>query len=133
MVLNLFRRWSCKLFQRTRASKIPSVSRDSTTIAIVLACYCESHSELLSTLESLADQEGISHHKRMLVIVCDGQAKGKGEEKTTDRILIEDILKPEKEEWFPIGYESWDGSIDGVLASTGLWRGNRFLCIVSEH
>lgn len=115
-----------------RTKSIPSV-QEPTSIAMVLACYCESYEDIMATLESLDEQENIGQHKSMYIIVCDGMVKGKGAEKSTDRILIEDILKPEKEEWFPIAYESWDGVVNGVYASHGTWRGTPYVCLVKKR
>jgi len=100
---------------------------------MVLACYCESYQDLMDTLESLNSQEKVAHHKRMFIIICDGQVKGKGMEKSTDRILVEDILKPKEEHWFPVGYESWDGAVNGIYASAGIWEGTPYVCLVKKR
>lgn len=44
-------------------------------------------------------------------------------EKSTDRIFVENIFKPEKEHWFPLGCDSWDGVINGMYTSAGVWEG----------
>lgn len=132
MVLNLARVWLWrKLKKFTGFKKPPIMPTEPTVIAMVLACYCESHDELLATLESLHDQTGIDHHKRMFIIIVDGQVKGKGMKKSTDRILVEDILQPNEEHFFPVGYESWDGAMNGIYASAGDWRGVPYVCLVS--
>lgn len=109
MVLNLVRHWIQSriakgfrlLFNRPKA---PLPTEIPTTIAMVLACYCESYTDLMRTLDSLSEQEKVDHHKKMFIVVCDGQVKGKGMEKSTDRILVEDIFKPDEEMFFPVGY-----------------------------
>ncbi|KAG4414127.1 hypothetical protein IFR04_012733 [Cadophora malorum] len=134
MVLNLIRWWIwdqiLRLFNKTPP---PLPTHIPTTIAMVLACYCESYQDLMDTLESLNAQEKVEHHKKMFIIVCDGQVKGKGMAKSTDRILVEDILKPEKEHWFPVGYESWDGAINGIYASAGIWEGTPYVLLVKKR
>lgn len=97
---------------------------------MVLACYCESYDELMGTLNSLNEQERIEQHKKVFLVIVDGQVKGKGMEKSTDRVLVEDIFKPKEEKWFPLGYESWDGVINGLWASAGIWNGTPYICLV---
>ena len=133
MVLNLVRFWIWRHIKRACGWAKPMVQPTPTTIAMVLACYCENYDELMATLESLHAQEGVEQHKRMFLVVVDGQVKGKGMSKTTDRILVEDIFKPEKEEWFPVGYESWDGAINGIYACSGHWRGVPYVCLVKKR
>ncbi|KAB5528001.1 chitin synthase-domain-containing protein [Coniochaeta sp. 2T2.1] len=133
MVLNLLRFWLWRSFMRLIGKDKPPVQPTPTTIAMVLACYCENHDELMATLESLHAQENIEQHKKMFLVIVDGQVKGKGMDKTTDRILVEDIFKPEKEEFFPVGYESWDGAINGIYASAGEWRGVPYVCLVKKR
>lgn len=133
MVLNIVRWYIWKQLKKLVYNTPPPPTHIPTTIAMVLACYCESYEDLTNTLESLNAQEKIDHHQKMFIIVCDGQVKGKGMEKSTDRILVEDILKPEEEHWFPLGYESWDGVINEVLASAGTWKGTPYVCIVKKR
>lgn len=133
MVLNLVRYWLWRSFTRLLGFSKPPVQPSPSTIAMVLACYCENYNELMATLESLHAQEGIEQHKKMFLVVVDGQVKGKGMSKTTDRILVEDIFKPEKEEWFPVGYESWDGAINGIYACAGTWRDVPYVCLVKKR
>lgn len=133
MVLNLARYWLWRQTKRLLGFSKPPVQPKPTTIAMVLACYCENYDELMATLESLHDQENVEQHKKIFLVIVDGQVKGKGMSKTTDRILVEDIFKPEKEEWFPVGYESWDGVINGIYACAGEWRGVPYVCLVKKR
>ncbi|KAJ9134530.1 Glycosyltransferase family 2 protein [Coniochaeta hoffmannii] len=133
MVLNLTRYWLWRSLKRLLGFAKPPVQPSPTTIAMVLACYCENYDELMATLESLHAQENIEQHKKMFLVIVDGQVKGKGMSKSTDRILVEDIFKPEKEEWFPVGYESWDGVINGIYACAGMWRGVPYVCLVKKR
>lgn len=134
MVLNILRWFLWGRFLKFMGKgPVEPATHEPTSIAMVLACYCESYDDLMGTLESLNEQEKVDHHKKMFLIICDGQVKGKGMEKSTDRILVEDILKPEEEHFFPIGYESWDGAINGIYASSGTWRGTPFVCLVKKR
>jgi len=102
MVLNLVRYWLWRQLTRLLGFAKPPVQPTTpTTIAMLLACYCENYDELMATLESLHAQENVEQHKKVFVIIVDGQVKGKGMSKTTDRILVEDIFKPEEEGWSP--------------------------------
>jgi hypothetical protein len=90
----------------------------------------------MATSESLPAQEGIEQHNkhnRMLLVVVDGQVEGKRLTKSTDRILVEDIFEPEKEEQFPICYESWDGVINGIYARSAVRRGLPYVCLVKTR
>lgn len=138
MVLNLTRIWIqrkiIKLGRRVlNKPKTPPPTHIPTTIAMVLACYCESYEDLMRTLDSLSEQERVEHHKKMFIIIVDGQVKGKGMEKSTDRVLVEDIFAPTEEHFFPIGYESWDGVINGIYASAGVHNGIPYCCIVKKR
>jgi chitin synthase len=134
MVLNLTRYWLWRSLMRLlRLEKPPVQPTTPATIAMVLACYCENYDELMATLESLHAQEDIEQHKKMFLVIVDGQVKGKGMAKSTDRILVEDIFKPEREEWFPVGYESWDGVINGIYACAGIWRDVPYVCLVKKR
>jgi len=62
------------------------------TMAWVLPCYNETPEEMTRSLDSLARQVNLDHHKKVVVIICDGHAKGKGMEKTCADYLLEDIL-----------------------------------------
>jgi chitin synthase len=134
MVLNIVRwfLWD-RLVELVKGKTASTSAEKPTTIAMVLACYSESYDELVSTMESLDQQEKIEHHNRMFIIVCDGMVKGKGAEKTTDRILVDDILKPDREDFFATAYESWDGAINGLYVSSGYWRGTPFVCLVKKR
>jgi chitin synthase len=62
------------------------------TMAWVLPCYNETPEELIRSLDSLARQVNLDDHKKVIVVVCDGRAKGPGMEKSCGDSLLEDIL-----------------------------------------
>jgi chitin synthase len=57
----------------------------------IVPCYNESEEELTLSLNSLIEQQRIDKDNYSLMIICDGKAKGKGNNNTTDNIL-KDIL-----------------------------------------
>jgi chitin synthase len=62
------------------------------TMAWVLPCYNETPEECTRSLDSLARQAHLSDHKKVIIVICDGRAKGKGMEKSCGESLLEDIL-----------------------------------------
>ena len=62
----------------------------------IVPCYNESEEELTLSLNSLIEQQRIDKDNYSLMIICDGKAKGKGNNNTTDNIL-KDILNIIKE------------------------------------
>jgi len=64
----------------------------SETMAWVLPCYNESPEEMTRSLDSLSRQVNLENHKKVILIICDGRAKGRGMEKSCADSLLEDIL-----------------------------------------
>lgn len=62
------------------------------TMAWVLPCYNETPLELTRSLESLARQAHLDDHKKVILVVVDGKARGKGMDKSCGESLLEDIL-----------------------------------------
>jgi chitin synthase len=62
------------------------------TMAWVLPCYNETPVELTRSLESLARQAHLDDHKKVIIVIVDGKARGKGMEKSCGECLLEDIL-----------------------------------------
>jgi len=61
-------------------------------MAWVLPCYNESPEEMTRSLDSLSRQVNLENHKKVILIICDGRAKGRGMEKSCADSLLEDIL-----------------------------------------
>ncbi|EED41620.1 glycosyltransferase [Enterocytozoon bieneusi H348] len=59
--------------------------RGTTPIILQVTCYSEGESGLRSTLNSLASLN-YDEKYRLIVVICDGQIKGEGEEYTTPEI-----------------------------------------------
>ena len=62
------------------------------TLACVLPCYNETPDEMTRSLDSLVRQVNIEGHSKVIIIICDGHAKGKGMGKSCADYLLEDIL-----------------------------------------
>jgi len=62
------------------------------TMAWVLPCYNESPEEMIRSLDSLSRQVNLDTHKKVIIVICDGRAKGRGMEKSCGDSLLEDIL-----------------------------------------
>jgi hypothetical protein len=56
----------------------PPVRFQLTTITMALACCYKNYVELMATLETLHGQEIIEQHKKMFLVIGEGQAKASG-------------------------------------------------------
>jgi chitin synthase len=61
----------------------------------IVPCYNENETELKQTLDSLVNQKVCKKDKRAIIIICDGIVTGEGNNKSTDKILL-DILENRK-------------------------------------
>lgn len=77
--------------------------RGTTPIILQVTCYSEGESGLRSTLNSLASLN-YDEKYRLIVVICDGQIKGEGEEYTTPEICKR--ICTIEEEGEPMGYIS---------------------------
>lgn len=62
------------------------------TVVMLLPCYNEDRNEISASLKSLVRQEKISNHRRLIMIIVDGEAKGPGETVTTQQFLLDELL-----------------------------------------
>jgi chitin synthase len=97
-----------KIVSKIRGSKEIKISHKN--YIYVVPCYNESEEELRQTLDSLVCQNYNENDKRVLCIVCDGKVLGKGNTKTTDRIL-KNILK-NTEVGVEYQYNTWSNTYD---------------------
>ncbi|KAK9670770.1 hypothetical protein K7432_017501 [Basidiobolus ranarum] len=65
-------------------------------LALHIPCYSESKEVILKTVNSVA-QSDYDDESKLLFVVADGDVTGSGNEKSTPRILIEDVFKCEGE------------------------------------
>lgn len=99
----------------------------------VIPCYNESKEELESTLKSLTKQITTHQDKKMLIIICDGKIKGKGNNKTTDKILIEDILNNNNNHNINNAYKTWDDKYNNLELYTGKYSKTEYILIVKDR
>ncbi|KAL3421197.1 glycosyltransferase family 2 [Phlyctema vagabunda] len=104
------------------------------SMVLLLPCYNETREECTKSLDSLVDQINLEDHKKSIIIVCDGQARGPGMEKTTGEYLLEDILSDGQEtrEFIPAAYTSWDHTEMDVTVQRGNYGGIPYFCIVKQ-
>ena len=102
-------------------------------MVLLLPCYNETLEECRKSLDSLVAQTGISEHKKAIIIVVDGQARGPEMKKTTAEYLLEDILTGlSVRQFIPAAYTSWDHTEMDVIVQQGSYGGIPYLCIVKE-
>jgi len=114
------------------------IYRDKPTeYAFIIPTYNESKEELTNTLNSLTNQISPLNYKRdtnIMIIVCDGIVKGKGNNKSTDRILIEDILNNNitNKITYKDGYVTWDDKSNSIDLYSGIYDNIPYILLVKE-
>lgn len=111
-----------------------SMPESPERIVMLIPCYNETKDEIRKSLDSLVAQTGIESHSKAIMIVCDGQVRGPGMEKTTAEYLMQDILidSPESE-YFPKAYLAWDQQYMDIACKSGTYGGIPYLCIVKKQ
>lgn len=139
MVLNLTRIFlmikTKRIYQKV-ARKEEEVDITPTTMMTVIPCYNESYEELMGTLDSIENSKGIDMHNHMIVIVCDGKVTGKGQAKSTPRILMEDILTDNNDEVeFTGAYRGWtqDHERNTLWCRRGYYKGIPYILTVKQN
>lgn len=103
-------------------------------LVFVLPCYNETREECTRSLDSLVDQINIEKHKRAIMIVCDGRAKGQGMEKTCADYLLEDILVEKTDHQVISGaYTAWNTEPNDITMQKGTYKGVPYLCLVKNR
>ncbi|KAM3510703.1 hypothetical protein MY11210_005629 [Beauveria gryllotalpidicola] len=102
-------------------------------LVLLLPCYNETPEELSRSLDSLVEQENIDSHPKLIFIVVDGNVRGPGMTKTTQRYLLEDILEPGPCRVFANGYRARDGLFMAVKVQTGTYRGIPYIFVGKKH
>ena len=119
-------------FSKTSRRSAAVAPANPETFIMLMPCYNETVEECTRSLESLTTQDGISHHPRAILVICDGKVRGPGMEKTTAEYLQQDILTQTAEPMRLIrnAYGAWDGGSMDVEVTRGWFRGVPFYCIV---
>ena len=103
------------------------------SMVMLLPCYNETREELTKSLDSLVGQIGIENNQKVIMIICDGKARGPGMEKSCGEYLLEDILlRPATREYITDAYSSWDHTPMDAVVQTGTYGGIPYVCIVKE-
>jgi chitin synthase len=99
----------------------------------VVPCYNEGEEELRDSLTSLTYQQICEGDKRLLLIICDGIVKGKGNNSSTD-IILKNILGVDSVANY-YTYETWDGSKNVIRVYKGRFinKIDYILCIKQEN
>ncbi|GME48652.1 putative glycosyltransferase family 2 protein [Neofusicoccum parvum] len=103
---------------------------------MIIPCYNETQEELTAALDSLVDQKNIDEHQKVVMIICDGRARGKGMEKTTAQYLLEDILPMDagsSRKTIEKAYIAWDQQSMDVTVQKGSYRGMPYCCVVKHQ
>ena len=103
-------------------------------LVYIMPCYNETFEECTKSLNSLVDQVGIDHHKKGIMVVCDGRVRGPGMEKSCADYLLEDIfVDREHRENIRGAYRAWNGDDMDIEISRGRYKGVPYYCIVKEQ
>jgi len=107
---------------------------DSASYVYVVPCYNESEKEITDTLDSLTRQVLTEKDKKVIFIVCDGKIKGRGNSKSTDKILIEDILEGNisSKIQFTSAYTTWDTNMIDLDLYNGFYNNIPFLLFIKN-
>jgi chitin synthase len=97
----------------------------------IVPCYNESEQELTNTLISLVYQRTVVGDKKSIIIVCDGMVKGKGNNLSTDKILL-NILNNKND---PIIYQymTRENKINKLYIYTGLFNNINYILVIKKE
>ncbi|KAK3376923.1 chitin synthase-domain-containing protein [Lasiosphaeria ovina] len=107
----------------------PKKPETPETMVWLLPCYNETLGELTRSLDSLVAQKKVDENPKFIMIVVDGNVRGPGMEKTTQRYLLEDILGPGTFVHFENGYRAHDGLFMAIDAQHGTYKGVPYLFV----
>jgi chitin synthase len=126
--INVLYLWSNKIFTNKKANEYIFREKASSYVFIV-PTYNESELELRSTLDSLTSQLTYCNDEKSIFIVCDGKVKGKGNEMSTDLILINKIFDNNLyKNRIKKAYITWDGTSNNVDFYLGNY--NNVTCVI---
>ena len=104
------------------------------TLVIFVPCYNETLSELISTFESISEQQKIDDNKKLMIIICDGIVKNDESVTTTDKLLTDYIFLNNITKDYVIdnAYKTWDGKLQTLRIYCGIKSGLHFMIIVKS-
>ena len=108
---------------------------ENKNIVYLIPCYNESFDELYNNINGFITQKNADNNKKLLVIVCDGKVTGKGNEKSTDKILTEDIFHEDidNRQYVTNAYTTWNNEYNNSEICTGSYKGLPFVLIIKEN
>jgi chitin synthase len=101
----------------------------------IVPTFNESYDEIKTTIDSLSEQILTEKDNKMMIIICDGKIRGKGNNKNTDRILIEDILNNNisQKKQFKNAYITWDNKTNNLDIYDGKYNNLNYMLIVKHE
>ncbi|KAG9187401.1 chitin synthase [Alternaria panax] len=111
----------------------PKIPEKPENFVYLLCCYNESYPELMTSLNSLAEQQLLDTHKKAIIVVCDGRVSSKGEPKTAAAYLKEDIIEHSSSTFMTQAYTAWDGAPMDVEIIKGEFRGIPIVCVIKDE
>jgi len=108
----------------------PKTPATPENLVYFLCCYNETYDEIMTSLDSLAEQKSVDDHKKAIIVVCDGRVSGRGSPGTH---LKEEILERPSSTLIPEAYTSWDGAPMDVEVVKGQFRGLPIVCIIKNE
>ncbi|EMD85490.1 glycosyltransferase family 2 protein [Bipolaris maydis ATCC 48331] len=113
--------------------QVLEVPKTPESFVYLLCCYNETYMELMVSLNSLAMQNSIDEHKKLIIVVCDGHVSTKGNAKTAAAYLKEDIIERPSSTFVPEAYTSWDGNQMDVELIKGEFKGFPIICLIKNE
>jgi chitin synthase len=126
--INVLYLWGNKIFTNKKANEY-IFRENATSYVFIVPTYNESELELRSTLDSLTSQLTYCNDEKSIFIVCDGKVKGKGNDISTDLILINKIFDNNLyKNRIKNAYITWDGTSNNVDFYLGNY--NNVTCVI---
>ncbi len=124
----------------TKTNPLYTYRNEPTTYSFVIPTYNESKEELYNSLDSLTNQissipSNLKRDTNIMIIICDGKVKGKGNNKSTDKILIEDILYKNitNKLTYTNAYVTWENKSNSIDLYSGIYNNTPYILIVKEN
>lgn len=116
--------------QQFRPQPVAKVPAAPESLVYLLCCYNETCQELMTSLNSLAEQTSVDGHKKAIIVVCDGRVSGRG--RPGDH-MREEIIERPSSSLLPQAYISWDGAPMDAEVIKGEFRGLPIICIIKNE
>ena len=126
--INVLYLWGKKILSKEERNEY--IFRENTSsYAFIVPTYNESELELRNTLDSLTNQLTYCNDEKLIFIVCDGKVKGKGNDISTDYILIDKIFENNLyKKRIKKAYITWDGNSNDIDLYIGNY--NNVSCVI---